>query len=165
MLDEYQRIANLKNKKRKHYVNTKWTNTTKNYYTNSVQTYLKTIAEKYGVQRGGNKIFDSHYFVNSSKLSNHKVLEKQYGFVKKRFPQYYINTENDRLLAKKIYSGLVGEIFSYIHTPLKKEELRDIIKKSTDNTLLYLNYELSKKGETLEHILQPHIYKQVVQSL
>ena len=96
---------------------------------------------------------------------NRDILDKQLHYVKQRFPQYNIDTVKDRELGKSVYSGLVSEIFSFVHHPLSKEDLQKVIKKSTDNTLLYLNYNQSKKGETLEHILLPHIYDSVVHSL
>ena len=160
MIDEYRRIANLKNKKIRYRINSKWTKNTKDAYTNSVQTFLKSIAGKYGIQKGGNILLDGI----TNKINN-KVLEKQFRYVEKRFPQYYIDSEKDRELGKSVYSGLVSEIFSFVHHPLSKDDLQKVIKKSTDNTLLYLNYNQSKKGETLEHILLPHIYDSVVHSL
>ena len=150
----------LKIKKKTFEPNAKWINSTKDVYINSVQTFLKSIAKKYGIQKGGNKLLDE-----ITDRMNKEVLDNQHIYVQNRFPQYNIDDDNARALANNVYSRLVNEIFSFVHHPLSKKDLQKVIKKSTDNTILYLNYNQSKKGETLEHILLPQVYDSIVQSL
>ena len=150
MIDEYNRIISQNRKPTVFKKNKYWTAHTKDVFNHSSDNYLKKIASKYGIEKNdySNKMRKPISFENALDL------KKQNQYVLDRFPKYVIKNSKEQHIGVNVYSRLVNEIFSFIHTPVTKKDLKKIIKNCSKNTMLYLNYYQSNRGQLLDDILQ-----------